>query len=123
MQDQKRTIVSFKDVILAHFGEGLQGVKALNPAPKTLEKAIEALEGMGQDTTALEAMLQEMGGSTSDGKRGRKTPSTGDTRLYKAGKNGVVISYSHLGVEQGGSVGAVFGNDEDGPYIVLRGSK
>jgi len=118
---EKRTIISFKDVVLAFFSGGMASVKATNAAPKTLAKALDTLQGMGQDVTELMAYVAEMGGPEVGGHRGRKTPGNGDRRLYKTGKNGVVVSYAHLGVAQGGAVKATFGEDEEGTFIVLRG--
>jgi len=104
-----RTLVSFKDVAIAYFTDGVGGVQAMEnpPANATLKAALKHIreETDGQNMAwDLEAYVAEaIGGdnikdnldaeSSTPKTRGRPVPTPGDTRGYKVQQNGDEIPW------------------------------
>jgi hypothetical protein len=102
-----RTIVSFKDVAIAYFTDGVAAVQAMSPAPapETILRAIQHIaEETDGDNQALDlldlygltqdpAPMQEAAAPSAPKTRGRKVPAPGDTRSYKVQQNGDEIPW------------------------------
>lgn len=123
-----RTLISFKDVCLAYFTSGVEGVQAMDPAPapSTILRAVEHIhqesngENQAHDLMDLFGQTQsppEMKEATPEAPkaRGRPVPQPGDTRSYKVQQNGDEIPWIRVPLctvpcEAGEQVQVTFGN-------------
>ena len=118
----KRTLVSFKDIQIAYLIEGMDGVERLLKGRKNiaslLRRAVKELKAAGKKTDTLDAYIAENHGP---GTRGRSVPTSGQERLYKAqrihaGGPFLRLPLAPLGTDKGGVVKVRFERDQ----IIVR---
>lgn len=126
-----RTLVSFKDVCIAYFTDGVAGVQAMDPAPasSTLKTALAHIreESGGQNmaydleqhvafTLGADNVKDNLNEESAAPKtRGRPVPQPGDTRSYKVQQNGDEIPWIRVPLctvpcEAGEEVQVTFGD-------------
>jgi hypothetical protein len=100
-----RSLVSFKDVVLAFFTNGVAGVEAMNPAPNpdTMLRAVEHIRASTGGEEQAHGLMdlfgqtqtptREAAPTPSPRPRGRPVPQAGDTRSYKVQQNGDEIPW------------------------------
>jgi len=119
--NEKRKIISFKDVQIAYLLDGLEGIERLiegrsNPS-SVIKRALRELKSQGSDVEALEEYVSEHFGTSG---RGRSVPQCGEERRYKAqqikgGAPFLRLPLNTLGVRKGKVVLVKF----DGDRIVV----
>ncbi len=119
---EKRTLVSYKDLMIAVFSGGVAAIEALEGkySKSSLRRAIKELKAANNPVVEdLENFFVSQGGTLG---RGRGGPKIGDTRSYKVqqlkkgGGPFLRLPMDSLGVDKGAAVKVAF--DED--TIVIK---
>ena len=116
-KQNRRSLISFKDIQIAYLLEDIPGVERLingrkNPGP-LLRRALKELVKAGKKTENLEKFILANHGT---GTRGRSIPVSGQERIYRAQKLAAGTAFlrlplAPLGTLKGGKVRVVFEND------------
>lgn len=116
-KQNRRSLISFKDIQIAYLLEDISGVEKLisgrkNPGP-LLRRALKELVKAGKKTENLEKFILANHGT---GTRGRSIPVSGQERIYRAQKLAAGTAFlrlplAPLGTLKGGKVRVVFEND------------